>query len=424
MLIESSNVTQIGSVRRSWSQRFQDASSRFDPLLPDLLDQRAAFVIDGPGPPLEALIYGLHWDLDFGIIEASRLTGALISRLDGLGIARVDTHTGSITRGPRSASREAAGVFVMTSGTTGTMKPIAHTWRTLNTLDRVRSNQPRFWFVPYQPGSYAWYQMMCLGLFRPGQDLYCPPSSDPIEGFRGALDAGITAVSSTPTFWRCAFLALDSQVLQQAPIQTISLGGEIVDQAILDDLKATYPSATIRHIYASSEAGAAIVVTDGRAGFPVDRLTQESICVKVEDGRLHVRSPYTTASAGGAGECWVDTGDRVEVRGDRVYFLGRAEESTINVGGMKAYPSEIEAAIMGHPNVIWAQVYARRAPLVGSLPAARVVLRSRCGDTAQEENALASFARASLPEHAVPRTWRFLDEIPMMPSLKTGETVR
>jgi acyl-CoA synthetase (AMP-forming)/AMP-acid ligase II len=163
------------------------------------------------------------------------------------------------------------------------------------------------------------------------------------------------------------------------------------------------------------------VVTDGRAGFPASRLRSDdgsTIGLKVNAGRLYVRSPYTTAAATSSHE-WIDTGDLVDLRDDRVYFLGRAESSMINVGGLKAYPAEIEARLMEHANVAWAQVYARRAPMVGSLPAARIVLRRAAEDLTTIEAELSSFARLSLPEHAVPRFWEFRGEIPLSPSLKS-----
>jgi acyl-CoA synthetase (AMP-forming)/AMP-acid ligase II len=264
--------------------------------------------------------------------------------------------------------------------------------------------------------------MLCLGAFTPGQDLFCASSSDPVSSLAEALTAGVTAVSSTPTFWRYAFLNLDPDVVRKSKLETISLGGETVDQAILDELRAIFPSSSIRHIYASSEAGAAIVVTDGRAGFPASRLSQNdgsSLQLKVEDGRLFVRSPFTTAAAAGNPDKWIDTGDLVEVRGDRVYFLGREGSTMINVGGMKAFPSEIESHLMMHSNVSWAQVYARKAPFVGMLPAARVVLREPSSDPARDQAELISFLRGSLSEHAVPRFWDFITEIPVKPSLKS-----
>ena len=45
---------------------------------------------------------------------------------------------------------------------------------------------------------------------------------------------------------------------------------------------------------------------------------------------------------------FVDTGDMLELRGDRYYFAGR-REGIINVGGQKVHPEEVEAVINRHP---------------------------------------------------------------------------
>jgi acyl-coenzyme A synthetase/AMP-(fatty) acid ligase len=417
----ASNTLTANGVRMTWQDCLAQACSRLDPLRDTILARRAAFVVHDPMEALEAVAFALDAHLDFAILEASRLSTRLADRLNGLGIARLDMASLGFEGLACAESGLPGRVSVMTSGTTGLIKPVTHTWRTLNTFDRVRDQHPRSWFVPYQPGSYAWYQMVCMGAFSPDQDLHFGPFSDPIQGFRKALDAGVTAVSSTPTFWRYAFLNIEEDLLLRSRLETISLGGEIVDQDILDRLAAAFPGAGIRHIYASSEAGAAIVVTDGRAGFPASRLRPDedsAIALKVSDGRLYVRSPYTTAAATSS-QNWIDTGDLVELHGDRVHFLGRAESSMINVGGLKAYPAEIEARLMEHPNVAWAQVYARRAPMVGSLVAARIVLQNAAADPKTIEAELSSFARQSMPEHAVPRFWEFRREIPLSPSLKS-----
>jgi len=76
--------------------------------------------------------------------------------------------------------------------------------------------------------------------------------------------------------------------------------------------------------------------------------------MKIEDGSLHIRSGRT-ANRYLAGtlslrddDGFVDTGDMVERRGDRFYFIGR-RGGIINVGGLKVHPEEVEAVINRHP---------------------------------------------------------------------------
>ena len=73
------------------------------------------------------------------------------------------------------------------------------------------------------------------------------------------------------------------------------LSGEIADQAILDNLHAVYPQASIGHAYASTEAGVGFEVDDGLEGFPASYLggPRNGVEMKIEDGSLRIRSPRT-----------------------------------------------------------------------------------------------------------------------------------
>lgn len=385
----------------------------------DLGGERCVFVVDSMREALGCVAYGMANDLDFGVIERARLSPEVEGRFAENHVQLRNAHDGSIVGAAVAPGEVQCGrVTVLTSGTTGLLKLIPHTAATLNTFDRVESLPENTWFLPYQIGSYAWYQMVALGLFKEGQSLIPGDISDLAASFEEAVARGhVTAISSTPTFWRHALMSIDEETLKRAQLRSISMGGEIVDQPILDRLTQLYPDARIRHIYASSEAGAAIVVSDGKAGFKAALLerTDGAIGVKMEDGRLYIRSPYANRSDGGG---WVDTEDLVEQRGDRVYFLGRAGNTMINVGGQKAFPQDIEAHLMAHEDVIWARVVARRAPLMGALPVASIVLRKPMDEMAAELM-LTAHCEAGLAEFAVPRMWDFLSEIPMKASLKS-----
>ncbi len=381
--------------------------------------RRVVFVLETMAEALGAVAYGMAADLDFGVIEAARLSPDVETRFAENGVQLVSVRDGAaLGQPPAAGSVQPGRVTVLTSGTTGLLKLIPHDRASLNTFDRVADLPANSWFLPYQIGSYAWYQMVGLGLFVAGQDLVPADFSDLAGSFETAIRQGlVTAISSTPTFWRHALMTLGPELLATAPLRAISMGGEIVDQAILDRLAALYPAARIRHIYASSEAGAAIVVTDGRAGFDAALLHRAGgpVALKLEEGRLFIRSRY--GNSAGAGD-WIDSGDLVEERGGRVYFLGRAGNAMINVGGQKAFPPDIEAHLLRHPDVLWAQVKARRAPLVGHLPMATVVLR-RPMDEAEAEAMLIAHCEGQLADYAIPRIWDFPDHVPLRASLKS-----
>lgn len=402
----------------SWAQTLAHAERHVDPTT---LTGRIAFVVDDADEASAAVVLGLRHRLDMGIVTRDRLTDAVRTSLYQAGVHLFDFSRRALEKVPLTTAHQPGRVFVLTSGTTGAAKLVDHTWQTLNTRPSEKSSvEEEAWFVPYQVGSYAWYQMICLGLFQGGQHIINADAKDLVGSFTRNVSS-ITAISSTPTFWRVINMSVDEAIVRSAPIRSISLGGEIVDQALLDKLGSLYPRADIRHIYASTEAGAAIVVKDRRAGFPkafLDR-PQRQASIRVADGRLFVRSQFTHAAAGGRADQWLDTGDLVEVVDDRVYFRGRDKDTVINVGGMKAFPTEIEAQLLQHPDVLWAHVKARRAPLVGALPTARLVFAKPVSRSDEVEAELSKFLRSRLPAHAVPRVWEFLDAIPVKASLKS-----
>lgn len=412
------NRLHFGARQTDWDSLARTVADRLGPA-GDHATQRSVFVVQDMESALGLIAYGIGGGLDFGVIEAARLSPEVEARFAEAGVRLVDAQTGAaLGADPVAMAPEPGRITVLTSGTTGLLKLIPHTAETLNTFDRVREMPPQSWFLPYQIGSYAWFQMVALGLFVPGQDLVPGDFSDLAGSFEAALRQGqVTAISSTPTFWRHALMSIDEALLRAAPLRSISMGGEIVDQPILDRLAGLYPQARIRHIYASSEAGAAIVVTDGKAGFDAALLDRAggTIGLKVEEGHLFIRSPY--ANKDGA-EDWVDTGDLVEIREGRVFFCGRAGNQMINVGGQKAFPVDIEAHLMTHPDVVWARVTARRAPLVGHLPVAQVVLR-RAADPDRDEALLTAHCAGRLADYAIPRMWDFLDSVPLRASLKS-----
>lgn len=301
-------------------------------------------------------------------------------------------------------------VWLLTSGSTGRPKQVAHT---LDSLTTVGGEQPsRVWLCPYAHGAYAWWQVVTLSLSIPGQDVLFIEADELDSWPRRALEAEVSAASGTPTFWRQA-LYRDPESVAALPLEQVTLGGEPVDQAILTRLSEMFPDARVSWIYASSEAGASIAVHDGLAGFPVewlDRAGGERAVLSVKDGELLIASP----KRGDGIDEVLRTGDRVEISDGRVLITGRIATDEINVGGAKASASAVRDVLLAHPAVMWASVRGRKAPIVGSMVTAEVVLRT---DATSAE--LTQWCADRLPEYAVPRRVRFLDEIPIKETLKS-----
>ena len=192
------------------------------------------------------------------------------------------------------------------------------------------------------------------------------------------------------------------------------LGGEAVDQLLLDRLRERFPEAQIIHIYASTESGACFSVHDGREGFPVAFLESNELSVRliIVDGELFVESPhamrgYPRLEGSPRPSGPLATGDLVEVRGDRVYYVGRRSER-INVGGNRVHPEEVEMKILEVPGVCTARFFGAASSLVGQIVRAEVVAEPG-SDQEHVRKRILAHCRSGLAPYKVPRLLTFVD---------------
>jgi acyl-coenzyme A synthetase/AMP-(fatty) acid ligase len=214
-----------------------------------------------------------------------------------------------------------------------------------------------------------------------------------------------------------------SQAARAIHPEYVRLSGEIADQAILDNLGSVFPHAKIAHAFASTEAGLAFDVGDGLAGFPAALIERGNGAVemKIQDGSLCIRSPRAAIRYLGqqnprvADEAgFVDTGDVLELRGNRYYFVGR-RDGVINVGGLKVHPEEIEAVINRHPRVRGSLVRKKKNPITGAVVVAEVALWAAAenGHSSLLQQEILNLCRETLPPHKVPAAITFLKDLPV-----------
>ena len=203
-------------------------------------------------------------------------------------------------------------------------------------------------------------------------------------------------------------------------LSRITLGGEISDQLVLSSLRKAFPSSKISHIYASTEAGVGFSVQDGFMGFPLDYIGQS----KLHDVELKiVGNILWIKSEGSANRIlngallidefgFINTGDVVEIQGDRVLFVGR-DSGTINVGGNKVIPEEVEAVLICHEDVCGVKVFGKKNSVLGMLVSAEVVVRRplRSGSEKDLKKSLISFCKGELEAFKVPTSLKIVDEI-------------
>jgi len=300
--------------------------------------------------------------------------------------------------------------LLLTSGTSGVPKIVVHTLSTLAGAIKPSGNDdPPVWSTFYDVRRYGGLQIVLRALVA-GGSLVLSSRGETLGDFLArAGRCGVTHMSGTPSHWRRALM---SAAIHQIAPRYVRLSGEIADQAILDALQTCFGDAAVAHAFASTEAGVAFEVDDGREGFPAAFVGREGVVeMTVEDGSLRIRSPRTALRYLGDQDSladddgFVDTGDMVELRRERYLFVGR-RGGVINVGGLKIHPEEVEAVINAHPQVQMSLVKARHSPITGAIVVADVLVRPQSGQATLDgellKGEIIAACRSALAKHKVP----------------------
>jgi len=298
--------------------------------------------------------------------------------------------------------------ILLTSGTTGAPKLVQHSLATLTGAIEAGDGRKNVWSTFYDIRRYGGLQIFLRAVLT-GASLMLRGAGQELADFLAlAGKRGVNQINGTPSHWRKVLM---SGAADDFAPEYVRLSGEIADQGVLNQLRAQYGKATISHAFASTEAGVVFEVADGMMGFGAATVEDtRDVEMKVEGGTLRVRSGRTAFRYLGEGspalkdaEGFVDTGDSLEWRDGRYYFVGR-RDGVINVGGNKVHPEEVEAVINRHPAVSMSLVKAKRNPITGALVVAQVVLKDDAAEglNAEQGRAILEFCRGKLAAHKVP----------------------
>jgi 3-oxocholest-4-en-26-oate---CoA ligase len=220
----------------------------------------------------------------------------------------------------------------------------------------------------------------------------------------------------------------------------IGSGGAILSPSTKEELSSLVPNALIIDGFGASETGTvgSRSTMPGTAVDEAPRFTLNEQTTVLDDelrplapgsgatGRLarrgHIPLGYykdarktATSFVEVDGVRWVLPGDMARVDADgTVVLLGRGSVS-INTGGEKVYPEEVEAVLKSHPAVFDAVVVGLADERWGERVVA--VIQPRSGQRPTPED-VQSYARARMAGYKVPRQVALVDEVVRSPSGK------
>ncbi len=341
-----------------------------------------------------------------------------------------------------------AAVLCYTSGTTGKPKGVVYSHRStvLHTLascttdtmglseaDTVMPVVPMFhanaWGLPFA--------CACMGsrIVFPGPKLDPPSLLDLMASERVTVAAGV------PTIWLGLLATLDEHPgkWDVSALRRLLVGGAAAPPAMIDgfrkrhDIEVTHawgmtemnPLGTVarvkRHLAGDDARELRFRATQGYAVPFVDtRHVDDSGRVLPWDGKtmgeLEVRGPWVAASYFGdedadrfTADGWFKTGDVVTMDAEGYVSICDRSKDVIKSGGEWISSVELENALMSHPAVLEAAVFAGRHPKWSERPIAAVVFKpnQRASEGELTAHLASRFAKFWLPDAFV-----FVEQIP------------
>ena len=215
-------------------------------------------------------------------------------------------------------------------------------------------------------------------------------------------------------------------------LMVIGSGGAMLSAAVKADLAAQLPGAMIMDRFGSSEAGAQGAVEVGASG-PKFVMSEDTAVLDDDlarlapgDGRIgrlartgriplgYYKDEAKTAATfptDSHGVRWSVPGDLASIGPDGVITVHGRGSASINSGGEKIFPEEVEAAVKAHPGVYDAIVVGLPDERFGERVAAVVRLRDGAPDVTLD--ALMEHCRSHVAGYKVPRQLLLVDEIPL-----------
>jgi amino acid adenylation domain-containing protein len=273
-----------------------------------------------------------------------------------------------------------------------------------------------------------------LAALATGSSVVCPPGFDAAAFFAWLTEFRPSWYTAVPPIHRALISAAPRYMrsVRRSSLRLIRSASSSLPTGVLGKLEALFDVPVIE-TYGMTEAATQIAANplDRRKPGSVGKPAGAEIAIMDPDGRqlpegergeIVLRGPTITkgydndaaATASAFRDGWFRTGDLGYLDSEGYLFIvGRIKQADIiNRGGQKVSPSEVEQALLSHPNVAEAVAFPVPHRRLGEDVAAAVVLRPQSKITTQK---LREFASRRLATFKVPALIRVVQEIPKGP---------
>ena len=305
--------------------------------------------------------------------------------------------------------RRAPGLILFTSGSTGKPKGVVHDFgRLLTKFQKPRPAMRTLNFLLFDHWGGLNTLLHCLS----NNSAVVLPENRTPEHISNLMEQHrVELLPASPTFLNLLLLSKAYVGRDLSALRLITYGSEPMPSITLTALRSAFPNVELRQTYGLIELGVlraksmssdSLFVKVGGEGYDL-RVVEGILEIKADSamlGYLNAPSPFTE-------DGYFITGDRVEMDGEYMRFLGRDSE-LINVGGQKVFPVEVEAVLLACDLVAEVVVYGQPNPITGKIVCADVQLRGS-HDESEARRAIRKFCSERLESFKVPVKIRFVE---------------
>lgn len=337
-------------------------------------------------------------------------------------LGKADLLAGEASRGEPLGDEDGEALVIFTSGTTGLPKPVPMTHRMISL--RLQTFAP-----PFDPSTPPQVTILCVPIAHVGGALgiLVQLASGNTAVVQARFDAGewlrlaerhrVARAFLVPTMLRRILDHPDFAKADLGSLAFVAYGAAPAPPDLVARAVEALPRVAFSNVFGQTETLGAITASGpeelragrlGTVGRPLPgvevRILDTGTGDEVPDGQvgeLWVRAPSN------ARPDWFGTGDLVWRDADGYLYPAGRLSDTINRGGEKIGPAEVEAVLRAHPAVADAAVAGVPDPEMGERVGALVVAREPVS-----ADDIGAWCRERLARYKVPERIVFVEEIP------------
>jgi len=301
------------------------------------------------------------------------------------------------------------GLVIYTSGTTGEPRAALHNAGRL--LQRFYKKRKSFRTLGSLLFDHIGGMDVLFTTLTANGSLIILPSFDAHEVCRCIDRHKAELFPATATLLKMLVLSESYREHDLSSVKLITYGSEVMPEYLLARLKEIFPNATLKQTFGMTETGTLSTVSRDSDTLWMKFAGSEQQ-IRVKDNRLFIKSDrsmlgYLNAPNPIDDEGWLDTQDEVQVEGEWLKILGR-QNDTINVGGQKVFPAEVESVIGLLDDVLDVTVKGEANPILGKMVVAHVNAVAGV-DTEALKKRIRGHCKEKLAAYKVPQKIVFVD---------------